>query len=101
MAFFKLNKNKTASAAPSPAQTPRSSMQASRPSGQNKMTVEQAMEEMNKNVPASGPAFSINLVLHDNGRKWSSHYLLSGIHDRQPSNNGSFEALTRVTFPTR
>ncbi|KAF9162550.1 hypothetical protein DFQ26_003435 [Actinomortierella ambigua] len=63
MAFFKLNKNKTASAAPSPAQTPRSSMQASRPSNQNKMTPEQTLEELLKNGYLGGPATSMNSML--------------------------------------
>ncbi|KAG0267792.1 hypothetical protein DFQ27_008181 [Actinomortierella ambigua] len=63
MAFFKLNKNKTASAAPSPAQTPRSSMQASRPSNQNKMTPEQALEELLKDGYLGGPATSMNSML--------------------------------------
>ncbi|KAF9963222.1 hypothetical protein BGZ73_002383, partial [Actinomortierella ambigua] len=52
MAFFKINKNKTASTASSPAQTPRSSMQGSRPA--NKMTKEQAMDLINKNAFAGG-----------------------------------------------
>ncbi|KAG0252560.1 hypothetical protein DFQ27_007992, partial [Actinomortierella ambigua] len=48
MAFFKLNKNKTASAASSPAQTPRSSMQASHPFSEVKMTQEQAINKLRK-----------------------------------------------------
>ncbi|KAF9162549.1 hypothetical protein DFQ26_003434 [Actinomortierella ambigua] len=53
MALFKLNKNKTASAASSPAQTPRSSMQGSRPAVQ-KLTKEQAMDLIYKNAYAGG-----------------------------------------------
>jgi len=49
MAFFKNNKNKTVSAAPSPAQTPRTSMQGSRPAAaDNKVSFEQAMEKLHK-----------------------------------------------------
>ncbi|KAG0362300.1 hypothetical protein BG005_006130 [Podila minutissima] len=48
MSFFKSSKNQTSSAAPStnatPVQSPRSSMQASRPKDQPKMTVDQVLE---------------------------------------------------------
>ncbi|KAG0042147.1 hypothetical protein BGZ83_000840 [Gryganskiella cystojenkinii] len=44
MSFFKSSKNQSASAASTPAQTPRSSMDASRATSQNKMTKEQAVE---------------------------------------------------------
>ncbi|KAG0038356.1 hypothetical protein BGZ82_000380, partial [Podila clonocystis] len=48
MSFFKSSKNQTSSAAPSanatPVQSPRSSMQASRPKEQPKMTVDQVLE---------------------------------------------------------
>ncbi|KAG0355739.1 hypothetical protein BG005_005342 [Podila minutissima] len=48
MPFFKSSKNQTSSAAPSanatPVQSPRSSMQASRPKDQPKMTVDQVLE---------------------------------------------------------
>ncbi|KAG0221404.1 hypothetical protein BGW41_006804, partial [Actinomortierella wolfii] len=47
------NKNKSTSAASSPAQTPRSSMQASR-SADSKMTKEQALELIHKNAFAGG-----------------------------------------------
>ncbi|KAG0017254.1 hypothetical protein BGZ81_010829, partial [Podila clonocystis] len=53
MSIFKSNKNKTASAATTPSQTPRSSMQTARPSlPQAKvMTRDQALESlMKKNV---------------------------------------------------
>ncbi|KAG0038491.1 hypothetical protein BGZ83_003074, partial [Gryganskiella cystojenkinii] len=48
MAFFKSSKNQTSSAASTPAQTPRSSMQGSRPSEfvakSTKMTHDQALQ---------------------------------------------------------
>ncbi|KAG0232366.1 hypothetical protein BGW42_008235 [Actinomortierella wolfii] len=51
MAFFKINKkNKTASAASTPAQTPRASMQDERATGsKNTITVDQAMDLVFKN----------------------------------------------------
>lgn len=50
MSIFKFNKNKTASAATTPAQTPRSSMQTARPAltQANVMTREQALESLMK-----------------------------------------------------
>ncbi|KAG0002452.1 hypothetical protein BGZ80_005973 [Entomortierella chlamydospora] len=50
MSLFKSNKNKSASAASTPAQTPRTSMQGTRPSYTNTMTVEQAVEALEKSV---------------------------------------------------
>ena len=45
MSFFKSSKNQSASAASTPAQTPRSSVDASRTGAQNvKMTTEQAIQ---------------------------------------------------------
>ncbi|KAK3843895.1 MAG: hypothetical protein J3R72DRAFT_522287 [Linnemannia gamsii] len=45
MSLFKSNKNKTSSAASTPAQTPRPSVDAKRPSAQpTKMTRDQALE---------------------------------------------------------
>ncbi|KAF9342686.1 hypothetical protein BGX26_007032, partial [Mortierella sp. AD094] len=44
MSLFKSNKNKSASAASTPAQTHRTSMQGTRPSQANTMTREQAVE---------------------------------------------------------
>ncbi|KAG0375372.1 hypothetical protein BGX24_009186 [Mortierella sp. AD032] len=63
MSLFKSNKNKTASAATTPAQTPRPSVDAQRPSAQStKMTREQALEEaMRKTVQA--PIFNMNSSL--------------------------------------
>ncbi|KAG0223344.1 hypothetical protein BGW42_005939 [Actinomortierella wolfii] len=58
---IKNNKNKTASAAPSPAQTPRTSMQATRPTAEQKMTKEQAMEKITNNSTA--PSLNWNLVI--------------------------------------
>ncbi|KAG0015178.1 hypothetical protein BGZ82_001513 [Podila clonocystis] len=56
MPFFKSNKNKTASAATTPAQTPRSSMeQRSKP---HQMTREEALEKLMRTTmgnAASGP----------------------------------------------
>ncbi|KAF8928691.1 hypothetical protein BGZ58_009450, partial [Dissophora ornata] len=56
MPFFKRSsKNQSTSAASTPAQTPRSSMQATRPNQTNTMTVEQALEmamqKSMRNVP--------------------------------------------------
>ena len=44
MSLFKSNKNQSGSAASSPAQTPRSSVDAQRPTQANKMTRDQALE---------------------------------------------------------
>jgi len=44
MPFFKSSKNQSASAASTPAQTPRSSVDGSRPAQANKMTKEQAIQ---------------------------------------------------------
>ena len=44
MSFFKSSKNQSASAASTPAQTPRSSVDGSRPAQANKMTKEQAIQ---------------------------------------------------------
>ncbi|KAF9349100.1 hypothetical protein BGX26_012571 [Mortierella sp. AD094] len=44
MSLFKSNKNKSTSAASTPSQTPRTSMQGTRPSHANTMTREQAVE---------------------------------------------------------
>ncbi|KAF9310003.1 hypothetical protein BG003_009045 [Podila horticola] len=57
MPFFKSNKNKTASAATTPAQTPRSSMQEQR-AKPHKMTQEEALEKLMRVTmgdAASGP----------------------------------------------
>ncbi|KAG0197941.1 hypothetical protein BGX28_008573 [Mortierella sp. GBA30] len=58
MSIFKSSsassKNQSASATATPAQTPRSSMQASRPkNGQSTMTVDQALEQAMKKSPYS------------------------------------------------
>jgi len=45
MPLFKSNKNKSASAASTPAQTPRTSMQETRPTQAGAMTKEQAVEK--------------------------------------------------------
>ncbi|KAF9967521.1 hypothetical protein BGZ73_000515 [Actinomortierella ambigua] len=58
MAFFKLNKNKTASAASTPAHTPRSSMQTTRHFEETKMTQEQALSKLRKEA-----TLSINMLL--------------------------------------
>ncbi|KAF9079111.1 hypothetical protein BGX23_005035, partial [Mortierella sp. AD031] len=51
MSLFKSNKNQSASAASTPAQTPRSSIDAHRPSQATKMTRDQALEmALNKAV---------------------------------------------------
>ncbi|KAF9998072.1 hypothetical protein BGZ80_006866, partial [Entomortierella chlamydospora] len=47
------NKNKSASAASTPAQTPRTSMQETRPSQANIMTTEQAIKSLEKSVQYS------------------------------------------------
>ncbi|KAG0264655.1 hypothetical protein BGZ95_003545, partial [Linnemannia exigua] len=53
MSFFKRsNKNKSASAASSPAQTPRTSVQTIRDSGV-KMTPEEALHKISKNMMAN------------------------------------------------
>ncbi|KAK3828440.1 MAG: hypothetical protein J3Q66DRAFT_434974 [Benniella sp.] len=60
MPFFKSNKNKIASAASTPGQTPRSSMQALRPVKAAPMTREQALEIiMQKSVGNVGPSLSV------------------------------------------
>ncbi|KAF9154400.1 hypothetical protein DFQ27_001433 [Actinomortierella ambigua] len=60
MPFFKSNKNKTASAAPSPAQTPRTSLQATRPAADDKLTKDQAMGKIMKNISSTSTANSLN-----------------------------------------
>ncbi|KAG0362299.1 hypothetical protein BG005_006129 [Podila minutissima] len=65
MSFFKSSKNQTSSAAPStnatPVQSPRSSMQASRPKDQPKMTVDQVLEMAMKK--SSAHAHQLPLIL--------------------------------------
>ncbi|KAG0248214.1 hypothetical protein BGZ95_008155, partial [Linnemannia exigua] len=64
MSLFKSNKNKTASAASTPAQTPRASLNEQRPATTEatKMTREQALEmAMRKSV--QGPMFNMNTSL--------------------------------------
>ncbi|KAF9368949.1 hypothetical protein BGX21_006252, partial [Mortierella sp. AD011] len=53
MSLFKSNKNKSTSAASTPAQTPRTSMQETRPSQANAMTTEQAIKSLEKSVQYS------------------------------------------------
>ncbi|KAG0375371.1 hypothetical protein BGX24_009185 [Mortierella sp. AD032] len=61
MSLFKSNKNKTSSAASTPAQTPRPSVEAQRPSAQpTKMTRDQAFElVLCKSVQVMPAAFSL------------------------------------------
>ncbi|KAF8929321.1 hypothetical protein BGZ47_001114, partial [Haplosporangium gracile] len=60
MPFFKSNKNKTASTATTPAQTPRSSVDAQRPAQANKMTRDQALElALRKSVQTMPANFSL------------------------------------------
>ncbi|KAF9417665.1 hypothetical protein BGZ76_004502, partial [Entomortierella beljakovae] len=54
MPLFKSNKNKSSSVATTPAQTPRSSLQAARSKQTSQMTMEQALEAVQKNS-LSGP----------------------------------------------
>ncbi|KAF9172508.1 hypothetical protein BGX20_005468 [Mortierella sp. AD010] len=56
MSLFKSNKNKSGSAASTPAQTPRTSMQETRPSYTNTMTLEQAVKALEKSVQYSSPS---------------------------------------------
>ncbi|KAG0366654.1 hypothetical protein BGX24_003605 [Mortierella sp. AD032] len=65
MSLFKSNKNKTSSAASTPAQTPRTSLNEQRPATQaTKMTREQALEmAMRKSV--QGPMFNMTSLLTD------------------------------------
>ncbi|KAF9325681.1 hypothetical protein BG006_010835 [Podila minutissima] len=63
MPFFKSNKNKTASAATTPAQTPRSSMQEQRTKS-HKMTQEEALEKLMRVTmgdAANGPYILMSL----------------------------------------
>ncbi|KAG0357364.1 hypothetical protein BGX24_006229, partial [Mortierella sp. AD032] len=61
MSLFKSNKNKTSSAASTPAQTPRPSADGQRPSAQpTKMTRDQALElALSKTVQVMPAAFSL------------------------------------------
>ncbi|KAF9084157.1 hypothetical protein BGX27_003906, partial [Mortierella sp. AM989] len=60
MSLFKSNKNKSASAASTPAQTPRTSMQATRPSQVDAMTREKAIEAaLKKSSHYTGPTMNI------------------------------------------
>ncbi|KAF9117762.1 hypothetical protein BGW39_001823 [Mortierella sp. 14UC] len=68
MSLFKSNKNKTASAATTPAQTPRTSLNEQRPATTatgtqaTKMTRDQALDmAMSKSVQA--PTFNLNMSL--------------------------------------
>ncbi|KAK3805071.1 MAG: hypothetical protein JOS17DRAFT_819479 [Linnemannia elongata] len=66
MSLFKSNKNKTSSAASTPAQTPRPSVDAQRPS-QVKMTRDQALELALRNSVQNMPAnFSLFAFHHAN-----------------------------------
>ncbi|KAF8973410.1 hypothetical protein BGZ46_009926, partial [Entomortierella lignicola] len=58
MSLFKSNKNKSASAAATPAQTPRTSMQESRPSQGQTMTHQQALDAVMKQSVQIVPALS-------------------------------------------
>ncbi|KAF9900780.1 hypothetical protein EC991_006905 [Linnemannia zychae] len=66
MSLFKSNKNKTASAATTPAQTPRTSLNEQRPATgttqATKMTREQALE-MAMRKSGQAPTFNINMSL--------------------------------------
>ena len=60
MSLFKSNKNKTSSAASTPAQTPRPSVDAQRPSQVPKMTRDQALElALRKSVQVMPANFSL------------------------------------------
>ncbi|KAG9061556.1 hypothetical protein KI688_007140 [Linnemannia hyalina] len=74
MSLFKSNKNKTASAASTPAQTPRPSVDAQRPA-QAKMTRDQALEmALRKSVQTMPANFNLIMMTQKNGR------LISLIH---------------------
>ncbi|KAG0264077.1 hypothetical protein DFQ27_001434 [Actinomortierella ambigua] len=60
MPLFKNNKNKTASAAPSPAQTPRTSLQATRPTAAED---QMAKGKISKNAASIGIFNSMNLLI--------------------------------------
>ncbi|KAG0067532.1 hypothetical protein BGZ90_000952 [Linnemannia elongata] len=64
MSLFKSNKNKTASAATTPAQTPRASLNEQRP--ETKMTQEQAIKmAMKKTVQANQHQHMVQLIHKD------------------------------------
>ncbi|KAF9988841.1 hypothetical protein BGZ80_005974, partial [Entomortierella chlamydospora] len=57
MSLFKSNKNKSASADSTPAQTPRTSMHEARPTKVNTMTFEDALQlTLSKSIPCGAKA---------------------------------------------
>ncbi|KAK3815663.1 MAG: hypothetical protein J3R72DRAFT_529742 [Linnemannia gamsii] len=94
MSLFKSNKNQSASAAASPAQTPRPSVDAQRLSAQaTKMTCDQALElALNKAVQTMPAAF--NLIQRSTSRREvlnPQEFLQSLVYS--PYLRGSFQIL--------
>ncbi|KAG9061558.1 hypothetical protein KI688_007137 [Linnemannia hyalina] len=96
MSLFKSTKNQSASAAASPAQTPRPSVDAQRPAAQTtkKMTTEQALDSVLHKAVQTMP--SISIVMARNERRTPGRIPQINIDSQlhTPFLNGSFMVLT-------